>query len=175
MTIVRLRRKETAAYRHTMDSQATAHWMITGQTNRLTAGAVNGDSVDLNAVLARWCDQKVAPNGRRRRAATGTDLVCAFDCSLVAVDPEASRRAFDYLEDRGAYTRVYNTLTGTTELQKLPGLIAVAHQHDSARDGRAYHHPIVPRRQVRSDGAVAAIDSMMLYRAVTAAAEVHRR
>ena len=60
----------------------------------------------------------------------------------------------EYLHHHAGYTRVHNPLTGNKDLQRLPGLVAIAYQHETSRcgDPHLHTHVIVPNRQARADG-----------------------
>ena len=76
-----------------------------------------------------------------------------------------------YLHQHAGYTRVHNPLTGKKDLQRLPGLVAIAYQHETSRcgDPHLHTHVIVPNRQARADGALVSIDSKSLYHEAKAA------
>ncbi len=61
-----------------------------------------------------------------------------------------------YLHQHAGYTRVHNPLTGDKDLQRLPGLVAIAYQHETSRcgDPHLHTHVIVPNRQARADGHI---------------------
>lgn len=123
--------------------------------------------------------------------------VHAFDCTIAApksvsliramTDPTtekivgsankvAAQAAFDYLGGHAGYTRVYNKLTKKTELQKLPGLVGAAFQHETSRDGdpHLHVHLIVFNRQARADGAMVTIDSESLHHEAKAAGMIYQ-
>jgi hypothetical protein len=81
-----------------------------------------------------------------------------------AANKVAAQAAFDYLGEHAGYTRVTNSLTGKVELQKLPGLVGAAFQHETSRDGdpHLHLHLIVFNRQPRGDGKLVTIDSESL-------------
>ena len=60
----------------------------------------------------------------------------------------------EYLHQHAGYTRVHNPITGNKDLQRLPGLVAIAYQHETSRcgDPHLHTHVIVPNRQPRHDG-----------------------
>ena len=65
-----------------------------------------------------------------------------------------------YLHEHAGYTRVHNPLTSNKDLQRLPGLVAIAYQHETSRcgDPHLHTHVIVPNRQVRADGRLVSIE-----------------
>jgi hypothetical protein len=77
----------------------------------------------------------------------------------------------EYLVDHAGYTRVHNPSTGEKDLARLPGLAAVAYQHETSRcgDPHLHTHVIVPNRQARADGAMVSIDGTSLYHEAKAA------
>ena len=82
-----------------------------------------------------------------------------------------SRAAMTYLHQHAGYTRVHNPLTGMKDLQRLPGLVAIAYQHETSRcgDPHLHTHVIVPNRQPRADGVLVSLDSKSLYHEAKAA------
>jgi conjugative relaxase-like TrwC/TraI family protein len=76
----------------------------------------------------------------------------------------------------GSATRVHNPLTGTKDLQRLPGLVAIAYQHETSRcgDPHLHTHVIVPNRQARADGVLVSIDSKSLYHEAKAAGVIYQ-
>ncbi len=247
MTIARLKRWGIAYYNRTaqdavnhMKDRAKANgglgdyysehetrvptWMVTGDKDRVSGLVgvsvenLDGGTVDPE-VVARWCDDGVAPNGLAGRAFNdapdrvhehglplvdkdGNEVqsrqsVHAFDCTIAApksaslvralTDPTtekifgaahktAAQAAFDYMGEHGGYTRVYNKLTGKAQLQKLPGLVGIAYQHETSREGdpHLHTHLIVPNRQARADGKLVTIDSKSLHHEAKAAGMIYR-
>jgi TrwC relaxase len=57
-------------------------------------------------------------------------------------------------------SRVHNPRTREKDLVRLPGLVAIAYQHETSRCGDPHldAHVIVPNRQARDDGQMASID-----------------
>lgn len=49
---------------------------------------------------------------------------------LQAAHLRAVEAAMTYLHQHAGYTRIHNPLTGTKDLQRLPGLAATAYQHE---------------------------------------------
>lgn len=47
----------------------------------------------------------------------------------------AITEALEYLADHAGYTRVHNPITGEKDLQRLPGVVAAAYQHETSRAG----------------------------------------
>jgi conjugative relaxase-like TrwC/TraI family protein len=93
-----------------------------------------------------------------------------------AANKVAAQAAFDYLGEHAGYTRVTNTLTGKVELQKLPGLVGAAFQHETSRDGdpHLHLHLIVFNRQARADGKLVTIDSGSLHHEAKAAGMIYQ-
>ncbi|MGY4712861.1 MobF family relaxase [Mycolicibacterium sp. CBM1] len=150
-----------------------------------------------SAVVTRWLDDGDAPNGARGRAfATrgvhGFDLTFAapksvsllralradevVENAIAAAHTTAISEAMEYLAAHAGYTRVHNSATGEKDLVKLPGLVAVAYQHEASRcgDPRLHTHVIVPNRQARTDGALASIDGTSLYHEARAAGVIYQ-
>ena len=91
--------------------------------------------------------------------------------AMQAAHQRAITAAMSYLHQHAGYTRVHNPLTGAKDLQRLPGLVAIAYQHETSRcgDPHLHTHVIVPNRQARADGALVSIDSKSLYHEAKAA------
>ena len=105
-------------------------------------------------VVARWLDDGIAPNGVCGRA-FGTRAVHGFDLTFCApksvsliralrgddvadkavIDAHATAlaEAMEYLAQHAGYTRVHNATTGEKDLVRLPGLVAIAYQHETSR------------------------------------------
>ncbi len=137
-------------------------------------------------LVARWLDDGIAPNGTHGRAfgergGHGFDLTfCApKSVSLVRAlraddvvakaiadaHTTALAGAMEYLAAHAGYTRVHNPRTGEKDLVQLPGLAAVAYQHETSRcgDPHLHTHVIVLNRQARADGQMVSIDGTSLY------------
>jgi hypothetical protein len=65
----------------------------------------------------------------------------------------ALSEAMEYLAAHAGYSRVHNPRTGEKDLVRLPGLVAIAYQHETSRcgDPHLHTHVIVPNRQARAD------------------------
>ncbi|ORB12014.1 MobF family relaxase [Mycolicibacterium monacense] len=142
-------------------------------------------------VVARWLDEGVAPSGECGRAhgkggVHGFDLTfCApksvslvrvfgddvIDKAVNAAHQTAIAEALEYLVAHAGYTRVHNPVTGDKDLQKLPGLVAAAYQHETSRAGdpHLHTHVLVPNRQARADGRLVSIDGTSLFHEARAA------
>jgi conjugative relaxase-like TrwC/TraI family protein len=176
-------------------------WIVTGDAARvgeltgLSPAAIAGGFADGEAATA-WLDDGIAPNGVRGRSFT-TRSVHGFDLTFAApksvsllraltsdvnekVVAEAHVRsvhaAMEYLHQHAGYTRVHNPLTGKKDLQRLPGLVAIAYQHETSRcgDPHLHTHVIVPNRQARADGALVSIDSKSLHHEAKAAGIIYQ-
>ncbi|MDT7555355.1 MAG: hypothetical protein QOI16_3909, partial [Pseudonocardiales bacterium] len=168
----------------------TPVWLCAGDTH--TAARLVGLSdveraggVADAAMVAAWLDDGVAPNGLRGRG-FGPRSVHGFDltfCALKSVSlvralstnpvlakaiadahATAMGEAMEYLGAHAGYTRVHNPVTGVKDLVHLPGLVAVAYQHETSRcgDPHLHTHVIVPNRQARADGSLVSIDGTSL-------------
>ena len=103
-------------------------------------------------VVARWLDDGVAPERSartrfRERGVHGFDLTFSAPKSVSLIralrgddvvpkavaDAHATAisEAMEYLADHAGYTRVHNPVTGEKDLVRLPGLVAVAYQHET--------------------------------------------
>ena len=154
-----------------------------------------GGDADPDAV-ARWLDSGVAPNGECGRAhgkggVHGFDLTfCApksvslvrvfgndvADKAVNAAHQTAIAEALEYLSAHAGYTRVHNPVTGEKDLQKLPGLVAAAYQHETSRAGdpHLHTHVLVPNRQARADGRLVSIDGTSLFHEARAAGIIYQ-
>jgi conjugative relaxase-like TrwC/TraI family protein len=176
-------------------------WIIAGDLEAaagwcgLDAAALAGGAVD-TAVATAWLDDGIAPNGQRPRAFTATS-VHGFDLNFAApksvslvralTDPVAEKvlaaahekaiaAAMAYLHEHAGYTRVHNPITGLKDLQRLPGLVGIAYQHETSRcgDPHLHTHVIVPNRQPRADGQLVSLDSKSLYHEAKAAGMIYQ-
>ncbi len=166
-----------------------------GERTGLDGAALAGGFADTETA-ARWLDEGIASNGVSGRAFTqgsvhGFDLTLAAPKSvsllraltddvgekaIQAAHTRAISAAMTYLHHHAGYTRVHNPLTGTKDLQRLPGLVAIAYQHETSRcgDPHLHTHMIVPNRQVRADGALVSLDSTSLYHEAKAAGVIYQ-
>ena len=149
------------------------------------------------AVVARWLDDGVAPNGARGRAfgargVHGFDLTFAAPKSvslvralrgddvaqkaIAAAHTAALAEAMEYLAVHAGYSRAHNPVTGDKDLVRLPGLVAVAYQHETSRcgDPHLHTHVIVPNRQARADGRMVSLDGTSLYHEARAAGVIYQ-
>ncbi len=166
-----------------------------GHATGLTEGQLEGGDADTEAARI-WLDDGAAPNGVQGRAFTeasvhGFDLTFAAPKSvsliraltddvaekvLATAHTRAVHAAMQYLHEHAGYTRVYNRATGNRDLQRLPGLVAIAYQHETSRcgDPHLHTHVIVPNRQPRQDGQLVSLDSKSLYHEAKAAGMVYQ-
>ena len=88
----------------------------------------------------------------------------------------ALAEAMQYLAAHAGYTRVHNPVTGEKDLVRLPGLAAIAYQHETSRcgDPHLHTHVIVPNRQARADGQMVSIDGTSLYHEAKAAGVIYQ-
>lgn len=166
-----------------------------GEATGLNGAALDGGFADTETA-ARWLDDGVTPNGEAGRA-FGTKGVHGFDLMFGApksvsllrsltddvaekvmqnAHVKAVEAAMTYLHEHAGYTRVHNAVTGTKDLQRLPGLVAIAYQHETSRcgDPHLHTHVIVPNRQARADGRLVSIDSKSLYHEAKAAGIIYQ-
>jgi conjugative relaxase-like TrwC/TraI family protein len=166
-----------------------------GEVTGLDGAAIDGGFAD-TATAAAWLDDGIAPNGAQGRAFTSTsvhgfDLVFAPPKSvslLRALTDDVGEKvmqvahnravsaAMEYLQQHAGYTRVHNPLTGGKDLQRLPGLVALAYQHETSRcgDPHLHTHVILPNRQARADGQLVSIDSKSLHHEAKAAGIIYQ-
>ncbi len=163
------------------DETRIPSWLVIGDKDAianstgLDESALQGGDADTD-IARMWLDEGRAPNGACGRELTeksvhGFDLTFAAPKSvsliraltddvaekvLAAAHTSAVRAAMEYLHRHAGYTRVHNPITGNKDLQRLPGLVAIAYQHETSRcgDPHLHTHVIVPNRQPRADGAV---------------------
>jgi conjugative relaxase-like TrwC/TraI family protein len=181
----------------------TPTWLLAGDTHTvatlvgLTDAQRAGGDADAKLV-ARWLDDGSAPNGARGRA-FGARGVHGFDLTFCApksvslvralrggddvlskaiadAHTTALSEAMEYLTDHAGYTRTHNPHTGEKDLVRLPGLAAIAYQHETSRcgDPHLHTHVIVPNRQARADGVMVSIDGTSLYHEARAAGVIYQ-
>ena len=181
----------------------TPIWLLAGDTHTVAAlvGLTDvqraGGEADAEAV-ARWLDDGMAPSGARGRA-FGPRGVHGFDLTFCApksvslvralrgdddvlskaiadAHTTAIAEAIEYLSAHAGYTRIHNPHTGEKDLVHLPGLAAIAYQHETSRcgDPHLHTHVIVPNRQARADGAMVSIDGTSLYHEARAAGMIYQ-
>jgi conjugative relaxase-like TrwC/TraI family protein len=176
-------------------------WMVVGDAHTaatlvgLTDEQRAGGHADLDTVT-RWLEDGIAPNGAHGRAFAEGDnrgfdvTICApksvsllraygDDVTHKAVQDAhaiAMKEALESLADHAGYTRVHNKVTGKKDLQRLPGLVVVAYQHETSRAGdpHLHTHVIVPNKQARADGKLGAIDSDQLWHESKAAGVIYQ-
>ncbi len=187
---------------YTEHDTRTPVWLCSGDTHTAAklVGLTNiqraGGEADTE-VVARWLDDGVAPNGECGRAfgdrgVHGFDLTfCApksvsliralradgvADKSVAVAHTTAINEAMEYLAQHAGYTRVHNPVTGEKDLVRLPGLVAIAYQHETSRAGdpHLHTHVIVPNRQARHDGQLVSIDGTSLYHEARAAGVIYQ-
>jgi conjugative relaxase-like TrwC/TraI family protein len=180
----------------------TPVWLLAGDTHTvatlvgLTDAQRAGGDADAELV-ARWLDAGITPNGAQGRA-FGQRGVHGFDLTFCApksvsvvralraddvvtkaiadAHTTALTEAMEYLTAHAGYTRVHNPRTGEKDLVRLPGLAAIAYQHETSRCGDAHLHThvIVPNRQARADGVMASVDGTSLYHEARAAGVIYQ-
>jgi conjugative relaxase-like TrwC/TraI family protein len=180
----------------------TPAWLLAGDTHTaarlvgLTNAQRTGGDTDAELV-ARWLDVGITPNGAHGRA-FGQRGVHGFDLTFCApksvslvralrtddvvakaiadAHTTALSEAMEYLAIHAGYTRVHNPHTGEKDLVRLPGLVAVAYQHETSRcgDPHLHTHLIVPNRQARADGQMVSIDGTSLYHEAKAAGVIYQ-
>jgi hypothetical protein len=141
-------------------------WLCAGDTHSvaklvgLTDVQRAGGTADPD-VVQRWLDEGTAPNGAAGRAfgkrgVHGFDLTfCApksvsliralragdvADKAIGDAHAAAVSEALEYLAVHAGYTRVHNPVTGEKDLARLPGLVAIAYQHETSRAGDPHLH-----------------------------------
>ena len=133
-------------------------WVLAGDTHTvatlvgLTDPQRAGGPADAGLV-ARWLDDGITPSGAHGRA-FGERGVHGFDLTFCApksvslvralrtddvvakaiadAHGTALLEAMEYLAAHAGYTRVHNPHTGEKDLVRLPGLTAIAYQHETS-------------------------------------------
>ena len=177
-------------------------WLVAGDTHTVAklVGLTDIQRAGAQAeteVVARWLDDGITPNGAHGRAfgqrgvhgfdltfcapksvslvrALGTDDVVGK--AIADAHTTALAEAMEYLAVHAGYTRVHNPHTGEKDLVRLPGLTAIAYQHETSRcgDPHLHTHVIVPNRQARADGQLVSIDGTSLYHEAKAAGVIYQ-
>ena len=98
------------------------------------------------------------------------------DKAVLAAHTTAIAEALEYLAVHAGYTRVHNPTTGDKDLVRLPGLVAVAYQHETSRAGapHLHTHVLVPNRQARADGRLVSLDGTSLFHEAKAAGVIYQ-
>jgi conjugative relaxase-like TrwC/TraI family protein len=176
-------------------------WLISGDATKvgeltgLDGAAREGGFADRETAAA-WLDDGTAPNGATGRMFTetsvhGFDLMFAAPKSvslfraltddvgekiMAEAHVKGIKAAMAYLHAHAGYTRVHNPMTGNRNLERLPGLVAIAYQHETSRvgDPHLHTHVIVPNRQPRADGELVSIDSKSLHHEAKAAGMIYQ-
>jgi conjugative relaxase-like TrwC/TraI family protein len=188
---------------YTEHETRTPTWLLAGDahTTATLVGLTDvqrvGGEADAGQV-ARWLDDGIAPNGAQGRA-FGQRGVHGFDLTFCApksvslvralrgdddvlskaiadAHSTAIAEAMEYLTLHAGYTRIHNPHNGEKDLVRIPGLAAVAYQHETSRRGdpHLHTHVIVPNRQARADGAMVSIDGTSLYHEARAAGMIYQ-
>ncbi|MCV7348378.1 MobF family relaxase [Mycolicibacterium rhodesiae] len=180
----------------------TPVWLCAGDTRRAAelVGLSDRERVGGGAdpdVVENWLFGGEAPNGAsgrgfRNGSVHGFDLTfCApksvslirairaddvADKAIADAHATAIAEAMEYLATHAGYTRVHNPATGEKDLVRLPGLVAIAYQHETSRTGdpHLHTHVIVPNRQARGDGRLVSIDGTSLYHEAKAAGVIYQ-
>ena len=180
----------------------TPVWLCAGDARRaaelvglLDLGRAGGEAE--TDVVERWLVGGESPNGAsgrrfRNGSVHGFDLTfCApksvslirairaddmTDKAIADAHATAISEAMEYLAVHAGYTRVHNAETGEKDLVRLPGLVAIAYQHETSRAGdpHLHTHVIVPNRQARDDGRLVSIDGTSLYHEAKAAGVIYQ-
>jgi conjugative relaxase-like TrwC/TraI family protein len=180
----------------------TPTWLVAGdiRTTAKLAGLSDiqraGGEADAG-VVARWLDDGVTPNGALgrafgQRAVHGFDLTSSAPKSVSLVralraddvvtkaiadaHTTALAEAMEYLATHAGYTRIHNSQTCEKDLQRLPGLAAIAFQHETSRcgDPQLHTHVMVPNLLARADGQMVSIDGTSLYHEAKAAGVIYQ-
>jgi len=166
-----------------------------GELTGLTESDLAGGFAD-GKVVTRWLDDGIAPNGATGRA-FGKGSVHGYDLTFAApksvslmralLDDDVTEKiiaeahmkavnaAMEYLSQHAGYTRVHNPVTGEKDLQRLPGLVGIAYQHETSRcgDPHLHTHLLVPNKQARADGTLVSLDGNTLVHEAKAAGVIY--
>ena len=174
-------------------------WLVAGNPDAAELAGLSARDLTREAdleVVMRWLDEGVAPSGVcgrgfTERSVRGFDLTfCApksvsvmraldaggvVSKAVLEAHTRAMSEAMTYLHRHAGYTRVHNAVTGMKDLQRLPGFVAAAFQHETSRAGdpHLHTHVLLPR-QVRADGAVVSYDSKSLHHEAKAAGMLYQ-
>ena len=96
--------------------------------------------------------------------------------AVTAAHTAALAEAMEYLAVHAGYTRVHSRVTGEKDLVRLPGLVAIAYQHETSRcgDPHLHTHVLLPNRQARADGRMVSLDGTSLYHEARAAGVIYQ-
>jgi conjugative relaxase-like TrwC/TraI family protein len=188
---------------YTEHETRTPTWLLAGDTHTVAtlvglADVQRAGGVADAELVARWLDDGIAPNAAQGRA-FGQRGVHGFDLTFCApksvslvralrgdddvlskaitdAHTTAIAEAMEYLNDHAGYTRIHNPHTGEKDLVHLPGLAAIAYQHETSRcgDPHLHTHVIVPNRHARADGHLVSIDGTSLYHEARAAGVIYQ-
>jgi len=176
-------------------------WVLSGDIERAAelvglSAEDRANDADLD-VVTRWCQDGIAPNGATGSAFNARS-VHAFDLTFCAPKTVSLMRALDtdgvtskaiaeahrlaiaeameYLHQHAGYTRIPNRQTGFNDLQRLPGFVAAAFQHETSRAGdpHLHTHVILPNRQARGDGKLVTYDGNSLHHEAKAAGLIYQ-
>ncbi len=160
----------------------------------LTVPQLSGDAD--NADVERWLDDGVAPNGTRGRrfsprSVHGFDLTFSAPKSVSLLRARGSdvtskavldahthaiSEALHYLHEHAGYTRIHNDVTERKDLERLPGLVCAAYQHETSRcgDPHLHTHVLLPNRLPHTDGRLLSVDGVSLYHECRAAGVIYQ-
>src|SRR4029078_9705794 len=107
------------------------------------------------------------------RALRGDDVATK---AIAEAHTAALVEAMEYLAAHAGYTRVHNPITEEKDLQRLPGLVAIAYQHETSRcgDPHLHTHVILPNRRRRTHAQLVSIDSKSRYHEAKAAGMIYQ-
>ncbi|OYN75656.1 MobF family relaxase [Mycolicibacterium sphagni] len=151
------------------DPDVVEHWLVGGEApNGASGRGFRNGSV--HGFDLTFCAPKSVSLIRAIRADDVADKAIA-DAHETAIS-----EAMEYLATHAGYTRVHNPATGEKDLVRLPGLVAIAYQHETSRAGdpHLHTHVIVPNRQARGDGRLVSIDGTSLYHEAKAAGVIYQ-
>ncbi|BBZ80033.1 TraA/ATP-dependent exoDNAse/relaxase [Mycolicibacterium anyangense] len=151
------------------ETDVVERWLVGGESpNGASGRGFRSDSV--HGFDLTFCAPKSVSLIRAIRADDVTDKAIA-DAHATAI-----AEAVEYLATHAGYTRVHNPATREKDLVRLPGLVAVAYQHETSRAGdpHLHTHVIVPNRQARDDGRLVSIDGTSLYHEAKAAGVIYQ-
>ncbi len=151
------------------ETDTVVQWLVGGESpNGASGRGFRNGSV--HGFDLTFCAPKSVSLIRAIRADDVTDKAIA-DAHATAIC-----EAMEYLATHAGYTRVHNPTTGEKDLVRLPGLVAIAYQHETSRAGdpHLHTHVIVPNRQARDDGPLVSIDGTSLFHEAKAAGVIYQ-
>src|SRR3954452_22202081 len=147
---------------------ACAFWIALSATSSALRERISETLLGAQNVRSKPCTPRV-PNARPHSPFGATPPSSQRATTPVSASPPAR-----WISVKP--TSVAAVLIGEKDLVKLPGLVAIAYQHETSRAGdpHLHTHVIVPNRQARYDGQLVSIDGTSLYHEAKAAGVIYQ-